>query len=161
LDWCSTPNMVTVKKIYDNNAEHAFIQCTSCGFKKGPISKKDIDLASLPLFDEELNSNLNDKIYEEYNRVQAELSELKKKTFFIKYNEYLNSEIWKNKRDRVLERDNNLCQACLRNTAIEVHHTTYKHVFDEPLFELVSVCKNCHDKITKLDNQKNELFSGD
>ena len=80
-----------------------------------------------------------------------------KKTLWFKeyYEPYLNSDEWKSKRDLVLKRDSFLCQSCLTSKATQVHHTTYKHVFNEPLFELVSICKPCHDLITKLDRDKN------
>ena len=72
----------------------------------------------------------------------------------IKYKQYLNSELWKFKRKKVLERDNYLCQACLTNKADEVHHLTYDNCYDEPLFELISVCKRCHQKIESKKQHK-------
>lgn len=63
------------------------------------------------------------------------------------YNEYLNTQQWKDKRLRVLNRDNYVCQACLINKSVDVHHLTYIRVFKEPLFDLVSVCKECHENI--------------
>jgi 5-methylcytosine-specific restriction endonuclease McrA len=46
-----------------------------------------------------------------------------------------------------LERDDYLCQACLTNKAEEIHHLTYENIYDEPLYQLIAVCKRCHDKI--------------
>ncbi len=160
-DWCINPNIITVKKISESNTVYAYEQCSSCGLKiKGPISQKGFDIKSLAIFNEELNNQVNEDIYKEYFTIQSELGVIKKDNFFIKYDEYLKSNTWKDKRDRVLKRDNYLCQACLRNEATEVHHKTYKHVFNEPLFELVSICKSCHDKITKMDNDKEQLYGG-
>jgi hypothetical protein len=59
------------------------------------------------------------------------------------YNEYLNSDWWKHIRSEALERDNETCQMC-GNPAEEVHHMTYVNRGNEYLFELVSLCKNCH-----------------
>jgi len=63
------------------------------------------------------------------------------------YRAYLSTPIWKVKRDLVLKRDNNKCQACLINLASEVHHKNYNNIFNEPLFDLVSVCSDCHRTI--------------
>ena len=71
-----------------------------------------------------------------------------------KYNEYLQSYQWQDKRLRVLERDNYLCQSCLEQDATQVHHLTYKHVGNEPLFDLISVCDECHKSITFMDRLK-------
>lgn len=60
-----------------------------------------------------------------------------------KYNEYLESPNWKEKRERVLERDGNLC--ICGEQAIYAHHKTYKNVGQEQLSDLVTLCKNCHD----------------
>lgn len=159
--WCQDPNIIIVKKSYDGNTIYAYEQCSSCGFKvRGPISQKGLDVNSLLSFNIELGENLSREIYEEYHEALAELDDLKKSNFFSKYEKYLNSSVWKSKRERVLRRDNYLCQACLQKDATEVHHLTYKHVFDEPLFELTSVCKNCHEKITKMDKEKDKLYGG-
>jgi 5-methylcytosine-specific restriction endonuclease McrA len=72
---------------------------------------------------------------------------LRKRDFDRMYSEYLISDQWKDKRHLVLLRDNNVCKSCFSAPATLVHHKTYIHVFDEPLFDLESVCKECHDKI--------------
>jgi len=67
------------------------------------------------------------------------------------YNEvYLNSAEWKDKRIRVLNRDKYICQGCLSNKATQVHHLTYERIYKEPLFDLISVCENCHKSIHEI-----------
>ena len=56
---------------------------------------------------------------------------------------YLESPNWKEKRKRVLDRDGNLCVCGER--AIDVHHKTYENLGQEPLSDLIALCKNCHD----------------
>lgn len=67
---------------------------------------------------------------------------------------YLATAAWKLRRVAVLERDKHQCQArldgCTR-TAIEVHHLSYRHWRNEPLFDLTSVCPTCHAEITRMD----------
>ena len=59
------------------------------------------------------------------------------------YKEYQQSEAWKAKRDKVLERDGRLC--ICGDEATQVHHKTYDNIAKEPLSDLVALCKHCHD----------------
>lgn len=63
------------------------------------------------------------------------------------YERYINGPVWAARRKRVLERDQYLCQACLDCKATQVHHLTYGHFGDELMFELIAICKRCHDRI--------------
>jgi 5-methylcytosine-specific restriction endonuclease McrA len=77
---------------------------------------------------------------------QAE-QERKNREWWERYDKYLASPEWLALRRAVLKRDGHLCQGCLQNAATQVHHLTYERVGDEMLFDLVSVCKACHEKI--------------
>ena len=66
------------------------------------------------------------------------------------YYEYLKSDEWKKLRKSVLRRDNELCICGAKAT--EVHHKTYARVGNEPLSDLVSLCRNCHQNVH--DNYK-------
>jgi 5-methylcytosine-specific restriction endonuclease McrA len=64
------------------------------------------------------------------------------------YEDYLKSEEWDKKRKLVLKRDDYTCQGCLaKHVPLEVHHKTYKNIQKEFLFELVSLCHDCHKRI--------------
>lgn len=65
------------------------------------------------------------------------------------YNDYLNSPEWASRRKKVLSRDGATCKACGIAPATEVHHLTYKRAGEEPLFDLVAVCKPCHRMLHK------------
>lgn len=71
----------------------------------------------------------------------------KNQKWWDEYTAYLLTPKWHDKRTRVLARDNHLCQACLKRKATQAHHLTYKHVFNEPLFDLVAVCEVCHQAV--------------
>lgn len=71
-----------------------------------------------------------------------------------RYQEYLQSEKWARKRDAVLKRENYVCEACRKRRASQVHHSTYRHIFDEPLFELHAICAECHEKLSALDQAR-------
>ena len=59
---------------------------------------------------------------------------------------YLNSNKWKDKRLQALKRDNYTCQSC-GSLATEVHHLHYRFFENEPLNELTSLCRECHQKV--------------
>lgn len=61
-----------------------------------------------------------------------------------KYYEYLRSAKWQAKRLAVYQRESGVCQGYLSEPIEHVHHTTYVHLFDELLFELVGICESCH-----------------
>ena len=60
---------------------------------------------------------------------------------------YIRSDKWKQKRKEVLKRDNYFCQSCGSEEHLNVHHMTYKHLGDEDLSDLITVCKDCHQEI--------------
>lgn len=66
------------------------------------------------------------------------------------YGLYLQSEEWREKREHVLRRDKRECQLC-GELARHVHHLTYERIYNEPLYDLVSLCASCHDMIHLLD----------
>ena len=67
----------------------------------------------------------------------------------LKYNEYLKSEKWANKRQQVALREHWTCQKCGKVilTNFHIHHKSYKHFGDEPLDDLMFLCENCHTNI--------------
>jgi len=60
------------------------------------------------------------------------------------YKEYLKSDTWKIKRDKVIKRAKNKCEICNTNRAWQVHHITYKRIFAERLSDLIATCETCH-----------------
>ncbi len=141
--------MVFVRRIKSDGNILVNKQCMECGEHDARAYKKELLPVDAPLFDEDKKFNF--LIEEQQNRIEQR--EFERITWLNeKYKPYLQSFKWIKKRDLVLKRDNYICQACLINKANQVHHLTYKNVFDEPLFELISICKLCHDKI----HNKNE-----
>ncbi len=70
------------------------------------------------------------------------------------YRAYLQTPAWMNRRNAVMQRANGRCESCGIATATEVHHKTYEHIFNEPLFDLVAICRSCHEKITLIDRER-------
>ena len=73
---------------------------------------------------------------------------------YKKYQDYLKSDLWKKLRDKVLERDNYLCQSCRKQPAQEVHHLRYDNLYCEPLEDLQSLCQTCHRDIHEQEEIK-------
>lgn len=148
---CKECNFEFVKKTKSNGGLMLQKQCQSCGQKDG-ISYKFAEaggkykVSLLPDF----NQELEDKYYEMQMKKRMEERIEKRQEFFNEYSVYLKSDKWQRKRKKVLERDNYICKACETNKATEVHHTSYEFIYDEPLFDLVSVCNPCHEKIEEL-----------
>ena len=65
------------------------------------------------------------------------------------YQDYLKSPNWQKIRSRILKRDK-VCVECKSNKATECHHLTYRHRYDERDYELVGVCRPCHEYIHRI-----------
>jgi hypothetical protein len=65
----------------------------------------------------------------------------------IEHDVYLASPEWRLKRKLVLDRCAYVCEGCGRQSAIEVHHRTYRFWKDEPLYDLVGLCRACHARL--------------
>lgn len=63
------------------------------------------------------------------------------------YADYLKSRRWADRREKVLRRAQFRCEGCGDQPATEVHHLTYEHVTQEFLFELIALCRGCHERL--------------
>lgn len=70
------------------------------------------------------------------------------------YNRYLLSEAWADKKSQVLKRDGYRCVCCNTQAALQVHHKTYENIGKEPLSDLASMCKSCHDATHERQRQQ-------
>lgn len=60
-----------------------------------------------------------------------------------RYRRYLQSDAWKTKRKAVLQAAGFRCRRC-GAPATEVHHETYKRIYNERMSDLTALCSNCH-----------------
>lgn len=128
-----------VKYVMINNVITIREQCKSCGLLESMNFKRNLfKLDSLDFADLEKRAN--------YKSKRILISEQKNNNNKY-YNEvYLKSIEWKNKRKIILDRDNYKCRCCNKE-ATEVHHINYNNVMKEDFKSLISVCRNCHEKI--------------
>jgi len=80
------------------------------------------------------------------------------------YAEKLLRPEWRLKRLEVLERDRFTCRECgARGGRLDVHHAKYLHdtePWDHPLDLLLTLCRGCHESVTKIERE-NRLDFGD
>lgn len=72
-----------------------------------------------------------------------------------KYRNYLNSNKWLKKRDRILKLHNRRCQSCSSDKNLIIHHGTYDRIFHEYDSDLFVLCNRCHTEYHEsIGNQK-------
>lgn len=139
-----------------NGVVRYFFQCLKCGEKLNPVGKfgvkkmidegeiKDEDIG--PFDDSILKRRiaLQSRIISEASTIRARKENERKRN---EYTSYISSSAWKIKRQQVLKRAGGKCEGCGFEPAQEVHHLHYNRFGQEMLFDLVAVCKSCHDKI--------------
>lgn len=146
---CTHPTTELRRKIFADGIPHYHIQCLVCGQStQKRISKRKVDESALiPLWDEELARGVWEKFNRDWEQAKYSVDHVSDGEWWAQYNEYLESPQWALIREAVLKRDHYVCQGCGSQKATEVHHLTYEHVREEFLFELVSVCSSCHDRL--------------
>ena len=60
---------------------------------------------------------------------------------------YRCSPSWHERRQWILKRARGICEKCRQRAATEVHHLTYKRVFNEDPADLMALCRQCHAEI--------------
>ena len=74
-----------------------------------------------------------------------------------KYKKYLNSDSWKELKIDLLVSRGCKCEKCGKNQKpqyLQVHHKTYKNIFQENPEDLILVCGKCHMKEHGLIKEK-------
>ncbi len=69
-----------------------------------------------------------------------------------KYNQYLCSREWAEKRRAVIERAKGVCERCHLGKVEEIHHLTYLRKYAEHLDDLQGLCSFCHEFIHGLSD---------
>jgi 5-methylcytosine-specific restriction endonuclease McrA len=74
------------------------------------------------------------------------------------YDTYMQSLVWRNKREARQVIDNHRCSSCGCGWPVEVHHLHYRTIGDEDVKrDLRCLCKTCHaeaDRLRALENQR-------
>ena len=75
---------------------------------------------------------------------KAKKNSLKK--YRKKYKDYLASDQWAKIKIELLEYRGAFCERCGNDNFLQVHHKTYKNVFNEEPEDLEILCKSCHEE---------------
>lgn len=75
----------------------------------------------------------------------ARLAELRS----LSYSDYLHTPEWNSKRIQVFMRDGRRCRVCNSGVGINAHHRSYEQLGNEPLGDLITLCKACHSLFHK------------
>ncbi len=127
---------------YANGSYHFKNQCLECGKSVGnPLPKAEVPL-NVPDADLQLQAT-----YErERTQVYKDRFERRKEERRNDYAAYLASPQWQAIRRKVFERAGGLCEGCGVEKATQVHHLNYERIGRELLFDLVAVCRSCHEQ---------------
>ena len=66
---------------------------------------------------------------------------------FESYQEYLMSDLWREKREWILECFKGKCQKCGSKNNLQVHHKNYNSVGNENMSDVTVLCYNCHKEV--------------
>ena len=137
------------RKMASDGRPRYHIQCLVCGQStQKRISKNKVDESeAIPLWDEALHLRVWEKFNRDWEQAKYSVDQISDGDWWAQYDEYLESPQWARIRDAVLIRDHHMCQGCGSQKATQIHHLTYEHVRHEFLFELVSVCSSCHERL--------------
>jgi hypothetical protein len=129
-----------------------FVEFTRYGLSsaKGTQNGNIVPLATVAWAYEHENSASN--YFSDYIRIAAQIHErrivhLDYAESKQRYDEYLRSPEWKERRDRIVKRDRGQCQSCTSKSQLQVHHMTYERIGNEHDDDLVTVCHACHQRI--------------
>lgn len=161
---CSHPTQEPRYQTISNGARKPVMQCLGCGRRVRDVYRHETALrAEAQLtqdFDEDLREagkQQHNDAWKTYNAERQRIFELGRDVLRSEYYDYRQTPAWDRRRKAILERDGHRCQArldgCL-DRATQAHHLTYDHRGNEPLFDLVAVCRPCHEEITRMDQEK-------
>lgn len=154
---CTHPNSIVCKYQRTDGVWIVRKQCLDCGGYCGDVKKNLHDLDKLPEWSTELVEEREQAAREYYEERRRDLQwtwesdrEEESRHWWEKYERYLKSPEWAIIRQRVRIRDSAICQACLDQPAVQVHHLSYHnynktgHTFAH---DCIAVCQRCHDLI--------------
>lgn len=150
---CTHPVQRLCVRLTSNDRKQFVRQCQRCGHKTSALRYADLTQAEMngaSAVNDPLEADWRQRRWARSNELRTEAIQNEKDEWRARYDAYLRTPKWKSKSARVIARDK-ICQACLCRPAVQAHHKDYRHVGDEPLFDLVGVCLECHRKLHDSD----------
>jgi 5-methylcytosine-specific restriction endonuclease McrA len=107
-------------------------------------------LEQLEEWDEELKNvywERERRAHEKKTAARVEQAEKKDAEWWAFYDEHIKSAKWRGLRRAVIRRCGGRCEGCAEAEVEHVHHLTYNNLGDELLFQLVGLCRDCHQRV--------------
>lgn len=86
------------------------------------------------------------------------VANMRKSTFKqleIPYEEYLQTDHWKQVRNKRMEMDSHKCVICGATDDLQVHHCSYERLWNENVdVDLMTLCKPCHKRIHAIKDRE-------
>lgn len=121
-------------------------QCLACGAATtNPISHAKLNqpIEAYGAWDHELRRSFNARVESAMDQAARD----RRFEWLKRHDAVMASPEWKLRRQKVFARCNSICEGCGDRPASEVHHLSYEHLGNEPLWELVAVCWKCHASV--------------
>lgn len=154
---CAHVNSEIRWRTLSNGSRQAWRQCLCCFQIVGSAVKHADVPVDAPTFDE----HAREDHWLQRSRARSAQYQAQREQYHSERRQelldYCDTIEWRRKREAVLDRDNYQCQArlpCCIGRASQAHHLTYARVFDEPLFDLISVCRPCHERLHATRNDR-------
>ena len=146
-------DFVTQKHQYSPSMMTVMTKCIKCDKHKVTHKKRSVDLDKIEFRDFTKVFDYNEKatktrkiLYKEIENLRFQIKKTTKEWKIQQwYYGYLESNIWRRKRNWILQKANYKCERCGKDAKF-VHHKTYDRVGYELPEDLMAVCKSCHGK---------------
>jgi hypothetical protein len=154
---CDHDKTRLVNRVISNGVRTTVHQCQCCGRQTRAVKRDASEVAVWqaqhgPLDEWNdaigINWDASRKRLWRANRAETEAAkEQQNADWWSRYHAHLASPKWADLRKLTLKRANYRCEGCGIGIASEAHHTTYEHMGDEFLFELLALCPGCHERL--------------
>jgi 5-methylcytosine-specific restriction endonuclease McrA len=145
---CTHPEIVVTRVKWSDGRPAYRKQCSTCGFPDGSWIGKDKlgDLSTIGDGEADHYAKYEDQRREDWKSIALQHYRAQNKEDRLAYDQYLKSTEWRDKSKRVIARAGGICEGCLERKATQAHHISYRHIYNEFLWELRAVCEPCHHR---------------
>lgn len=84
---------------------------------------------------------------------------MKKLTHKEKYDKYITSKKWENRRKKYYKTHERKCSACGSTSNLNLHHHTYERMGKERDSDLVPLCSACHEMVHYIHRRSNKTLT--
>jgi hypothetical protein len=145
---CEFKNIKVVQFELENGSFRKANCCINC-LKNFSNVKKETPHFMFVSYSE--RQKIRESIRAEFDKLYSSVRDTKKH-YKQRYYEYLRSDEWKKKRLERLKIDNFTCQSCGNKSGrLDVHHTTYDTLYNESIYDIITLCNQCHFKLHEND----------